>query len=385
MEEGLKLIPVARPSITDEEIRAVAEVLRSAWLGPGQRVMEFEAAFAEVVGSAHAISTHTGTSALATTMAVLGVSPGDEVIIPTFTFMAAFQVVRHLGGTPVFADVEPDRFTLDPADVERRISLRTRGILAVHHGGHPANIRELQRIADRAGIWLIEDAAHALGGTNEEGRPYGSLCRASCFSLGPVKNLTTGDGGMITTPDADLARRFASYRSLGQDLNVWARYGAGTEQRTQRWAYSISGPGQRMHMNDIAAAMGLVQLRRLPEMNRRRGRLVARYQQAFADIKGFRWVEPVPDSRPNWHMFTVSMDHREEFISGMRDRGIAVGVHYHPVHLYPIAAPFHTPLPVTERIWQRVTTFPLFTDMTEAEQDRVIQASRELATRLDLV
>ena len=358
--------------------------LESRWLGPGPRVAEFEAGFARFVNSAHAISTNSGTAALATTMAVLGLGPGDEVLIPSFTFMSAFQVIRQLGATPVFADIESSRLTLDPADVERKITPRTRGIVVAHHGGQSADTRSLQNIADQAGAWLIDDAAHAIGGTNEYNQPFGSLCRATCFSFGPVKNLTTGDGGMITTADPELARKLASYRSLGQDLDIWTRYGTGKEPQNQRWLYSIAGPGQRMHMNDIAATLGLLQLRRLPEMNRRRAQLVARYKEAFADIRGFRWVESAPNSQPNWHMFTVLMNHRDDFVKGMRESGIAVGVHYYPVHLYPIAAPYRTELPVTERIWQRITTFPLYADMTEEDQNRVIRAARELVVQLGI-
>ena len=172
--------------------------------------------------------------------------------------------------------------------------------------------------------------------------------------------------------------------SSGQDLDIWTRYGAGTEQRSQRWQYSIAGPGQRMHMNDIAAALGLVQLRRLPDMNRHRAHLVTRYRDALVDSGGFECVSPLEGSSPNWHMFTVLMANRDGFVNRMRDYGIAVGVHYFPVHLYPIAAPYCTALPVTERIWQRVTTFPLYADMTEQDQDRVIHASRELAMQAGL-
>jgi len=372
-----KTIPIFRPAISEDEIAAVTAVLRSQWLGPGPVAREFESAFAQAAGSPHSVSTSTGTAALTCLLSGLDVAAGDEVIIPSFTYVALFQAIVGLGAVPVFADIEPGHLTLDPEDVARRITPRTRGIIAVHHGGQLAAMDRLRSLSDTAGVWLIDDAAHAAGARYGD-RPVGSLATATYFSFSAVKNLTTGDGGMITTADESLTRRMTRFRNLGIEEDTWARYGEGTETRSERWAYRMHGLGQRLHLNDVAAAIGIVQLRRLPELNRRRAELVQRYEQAFAGMPGLQSIQARAGTTPSWHMYTVLLDGRDDFIDQMRGLGLTVGVHYYPVHLYSMARSYRTPLPVTERIWPRVTTFPLYPTMTEDEQESVIEATRSL-------
>jgi len=372
------MIPIFRPAISEEEIAAVAEVLRSGWLGPGKQVAEFEKKFAEACEVSHAISMSSGTAALSATLGVLQVGPGDEIIVPSFTYVSVVHVILSAGATPVFADIEPAHLTLDPDDVERRITKRTKGIVAVHHGGQLADLDRLQEIASRAGIFLVDDAAHAAG-ARYHGRPVGSLCLMTCFSFSAVKNLSTGDGGMVTTNDPDLARELGIFRSLGLDRDTWSRYGSGAVPQRNRWAYDIAGSGQRIHMNDIAAAMGLTQLQRLPQLNARRACLVMGYESAFKDIATFRSVQPRRDTSPSWHMYTMVMQERDLFVDRMREAGITVGVHYHPLHLYAAFEKFRTELPVTDDLWRKVTTFPLYPTMTEVEHQRVISATLQIA------
>ncbi|MCP4766457.1 MAG: DegT/DnrJ/EryC1/StrS family aminotransferase [Gammaproteobacteria bacterium] len=372
------VIPIFRPAISEQEIQAASDVMRSLWLGPGQQVENFESAFAKSVNARFAISTCNATAAITATLNALAIEPGDEIIIPSFTYLSAFQVIRNLGATPVFADIEPQHLMLDPTDVAKRITNKTRAIISVHHGGQLADMDALLALAKEHSLWLIDDAAHATGAAYKD-RPVGSMGVATCFSFSAVKNLTTGDGGMITTDDPQLAHKLALYRNLGLDMDTWARYGKGTENKTNRWAYNIQGPGQRIHMNNIAAAIGSVQLARLPKLNQRRKDLATNYDQSFADIKAFRSIQPRAQTSPNWHMYTVLMPQRDQFIDAMRQQNITVGVHYYPIHLYPIAKPYHSNLPVTEEIWQQVTTFPLYPAMTQQEQDRVIEAARALA------
>lgn len=372
---GRRSIPVFRPAISEEEIDMVTTVLRSGWIGPGPRVAEFERSFATSVGATHAVSTCSGTAALRAALLGAGVQRGDEIILPSFSYISAFQVLLSLGAVPVFADIESTTLTLDPSDVARRLTPRTRGILTVHHGGQLCDVDGLATLADAHGLWVIDDAAHAAG-ARYGGRPVGSLARATCFSFGAVKNLTTGDGGMVTTNDGELARRIAAYRSLGLDNDTWARYSEGNTG-SQRWAYNVDGIGDRLHMNDIAAALGLVQLRRLHALNAVRRALVQRYETALENESAFSSIRPRPGSDPSWHMYTVLMDEaiRDRFVDSMREQAISVGVHYYPVHLYQCARPYQTRLPVTESIWKRVTTFPLYPTMTYDEQNQVIDAA----------
>ncbi len=372
------VIPIFRPAISDQEIDAAAEVMRSLWLGPGKQVQLFEADFAEAAGANFAISTCNATAALNATLKALEIGPGDEIIIPSFTYISVFQVITSLGATPVFADVEARYLTIDPVDVAGKITPNTRGIVSVHHGGQLADMDALLALAAQHSLWLVDDAAHATG-ADYRGRRVGSMGTATCFSFSAVKNMTTGDGGMITTSDEQLARKLAQYRNLGLDMDTWARYGKGTEDKSNRWAYNVQGPGQRIHMNNIAAAIGSVQLARLPELNQRRRDLAADYDEAFADIDAFASIRPRPQTTPSWHMYTVLMPRRDRFVDAMRQQNITVGVHYYPIHLYPIADAYRVELPVTEEIWQQVTTFPLYPTMTSREQERVIEATRALA------
>jgi perosamine synthetase len=372
----LPVIPVFRPDITEREIEAVAATMRSGWIGPGPRTAEFEKLFAESVGAQYAISVSTGTAALLAALFVLDVGPGDEIIIPSFTWVSVFQVISSLGATPVLADIEADYLTIDPEDVRRLIGPNTKGIIGVHHGGQLADLTALQSIAREHGLWLIEDAAHACG-SQWQGQPVGAHSDATCFSFNAMKNLSIGDGGMVTTENPEHARRLRLYRSLGVDKETYARYGS--QDGPHRWSYDVVSKGQRLHLNDISASIGLVQLQRLKETNRCRAALAKRYAEELANVPQFRFVKARPESQPSHHMFTVQMSNRDTFIEQMQLRRISVGVHYVPIHHFTIARNFRRPLPVTEEVWQRVTTFPLYPAMTVAEQDRVIAGAREIA------
>ena len=378
-------IPIFRPDITEEEIQAVSETLRSGWIGPGPRVAELERRFAAAMQVDHAVSVNSGTSALHAALAVLGAGEGDEIIIPSFTWVSVLQVVTGLRATPVLADIEPEHLTIDPADVARLITPRTKGIVAVHHGGQLADLDALRDIASAHGLWLVDDAAHACG-AQWQGRPVGGLCTMTCFSFNAMKNLAVGDGGMVTTGDPALARRLALYRSLGIDRDTYRRYGRDSLTcETAKWAYDVVSPGERLHMNDLAASIGLVQLRRLPHMNARREQLVRRYDERLSQLAGFRPVRPRPRTQPSHHMYTVRMRDRNAFVQAMGERGVSIGVHYIPIHHFTIAAPFRRDLPVTDAVASEVTTFPLFPALTADEQDDVVRAACEVAAQMQVL
>ncbi len=361
------MIPVFRPSAGPEEEAAVAEVLRSGWWGLGPKTAEFEARFAEAVGAAHCVGTSSASMALLLSLAALDLA-GREVITPALTFVSTNHAILQAGGTPVFADVDRDTLTIDPADVERLITTRTAAIMVVDYGGHPADLRTIGGLARAHGLTVIEDAAHACGATYR-GQPVGSIADLTCFSFHAVKNLAMGEGGGITVADPGIAARLRRTRWLGLSASTWER----TDGTRYRWDYDLEEIGFKGHLSDIPAAIGLVQLRRLPEANERRRTIARRYSDAFA---GLDWVtRPVEldHVRSAWHLYAIRVPERDRFIDHMAGRGVATSVHYKPTHLYELYAPYSRALPVTEAAWRQLVTIPLFPGLTDGEVERVIE------------
>ena len=367
------MIQLFKPSITDLEIQAVTEVLRSGWLGLGPKTAEFEGAFARRLGAKHAVALNSGTAALHLALKVLRVGPGDEVLVPAITFASTAEVVLYVGARPVFVDVEPDTLNLSLQDLERKITPRTRGVIAVHYGGHPCDMDELQQLARERNLFVVEDAAHACG-ASYRGRPVGSLSTLTCFSFHAVKNLTTGEGGMITTDNPDFDATLRRLRWMGISRDTWDRT---AQNEVYAWRYTVGEVGYKCHMHDIAAALGLAQLSRLEELNARRRSLVARYNNAFARLP---WLELPPEReyvRSSWHIYAVKLDARDDLIAHLKSHAIAPGVHYYPLHLYPCFADYRTTLATAESVWRRVISLPLYPDLTEREQNTVIETVRE--------
>lgn len=370
-------IPYGRQSITDEEIRAVVEVLRSDWLTTGPAVDCFERALADYVGIDCAVAVANGTAALHAAMFALGIGPGDEVIVPAMTFAATANCVVYQGARPVFADVQADTLLLDPAGVERQITPRTRAIIGVDYAGQPCDWPALRDIARRGGLALVADASHSLGAETEAGRA-GSFADLSTFSFHPVKPITTGEGGAVVTADAELARRMRQFRNHGIAQDHRQRSAAGT------WRYEMAELGYNYRLSDIHCALGLVQLRRLDEMIARRRRLARSYDDALRDLSGVRPLAARPGVRHGYHLYVVRIDRdrlgvdRDEMFAALRRQGIAANVHYMPVHLHPFYRERYGTgpgdCPVAEAAWAEILTLPLFAAMSDAEADRVIAA-----------
>lgn len=367
------MIQLFKPSIGDAEIEAVIRVLKSGWLGLGPETTRFEEEFAQAMDVKHAIALNSGTAALHLALRAVGVRTGDEVIVPALTFVSTAHAVIYNGGIPVFADVCPDTLNIDVQDVKRKITARTRAIVPVHYGGHPCDMDELHALAVDQGIAIVEDAAHACGATYK-GRKIGSVSKVTCFSFHAVKNLTTGEGGLVTTTDSEIDAQLRRWRWMGITRDTWSRT---TEGEVYAWRYSVEDLGFKCHMHDLAAAIGRVQLRRLEELNARRRRLVERYNDELARLP---WVEcPVQRSyvESSWHIYHVKLDSRDELIAHLKKNDIAPGVHYYPLHLYPYFQPSDAHLPVTEREWKRIISLPLYPDMSEDDQGKVIEAIRQ--------
>jgi perosamine synthetase len=369
------VIPVFRPAVSQAEIDAVERVLRSGWWGVGPATREFEERFAASVGARRAVGTNSATAALHLSLVALGVA-GREVITTALTFVGANHTIIHAGARPVFADIEPETLTLDPTDVERRVGPATGAILVTDYGGHPARLDELAALAATHGIPLIEDAAHATGARLGD-RAVGSIADVTCFSFHAVKNLAMGEGGALTTADDGLADRIRRLRWFGIDRDTWAR----TATDGYSWDYDVTEIGYKAHLSDVAAAIGLVQLDRLADLNAARRRLVERYIDGLADLDWLTLPIERPGARSAWHLFVVRLDDRDRLIDHLAERGIASSVHYRPTNQLAAYRDYATALPVTDREWRRLVTLPLFPDLSSAEQDQVIDAVRTFSPR----
>ena len=376
-------LPYCRPTVDEAEIGEVVAALRSGWLTTGPRTHQFEADFAVAAGAPNALALNSGTAALHVALAAAGVGPGDEVITTPLTFCACANVIVQQGAAPVLADICEDDFNIDPAQVERHITPRTKAIMAVDFAGQPCRLDELRELADYYGILLLEDAAHSAG-ARYRGRAIGSVADATAFSFYPTKNMTTGEGGMLTTLSDQLAAEARVLALHGMSKDAWRRY-----QKDASWAYDVVAPGFKYNMSDLQAALGLVQLKRLGEFNAIRESLASKYAQRLAGCAGVQLPTARPEVQHVWHLYVIrlklemlSLD-RGAFIEALAERGIGTSVHFIPIHhhsYYREGFGFSpAELPITERIFPEIISLPLYPTMTEADVDRVADAVRELA------
>jgi dTDP-4-amino-4,6-dideoxygalactose transaminase len=367
------VLPYGRQSISEEDVEAVAEVLRGDWLTTGPAVDRFEAEVSRLAGGHPAVSCTSGTTALHMAYAAAGIGPGDEVITTPMTFVATASGASLLGADVVFADIEPDTGLLDPAAVEPLVTERTRVVAAVDYAGHPADYAALQPLADRVGALTLADAAHSIGGTSG-GRPVGDLADVTTFSFFPTKNLTTAEGGAAVFKDPDLARRAHEFHFIGLVRDP-ARFRITDEGP---WHQEVHEFGLNYRLSDVACALGLSQLRRLDAFKRRRAEIVARYNAALAEVDGVRTPPQRPDVDPVWHLYPVRVldGRRREVFEKMRERGIGVQVNYIPVYWHPVYADLgyrRGMCPHAEQFYAEVLSLPLFPDLTDDQVDQVVE------------
>ncbi len=371
------LLPYGRQWIDDDDINAVIDVLRSDWLTTGPKVGEFEQAFAAFTGAAEAVAVSNGTAALHAAMYALDIVPGDEVIVPAMTFAASANCVVYQGGTPVFCDVDPDTLLIDPAQVEARITERTRAIVAVDYAGQPCDYDNLRAIAAKHDLAIVADACHAVGG-RYAGHPVGTLADLNTFSLHPVKHITTGEGGVITTDDPELARRMRVFRNHGITSDHRQREAQGS------WFYEMVDLGYNYRLSDLQCALGISQLRKLPDWVSRRQSIAQCYDAAFAEMPMIAPLSKRPEAAHAYHLYVVRLDleaaqqTRMAIFQALRKEGIGVNVHYIPVHLHPFYQKrFGTRpglCPVAEAAYERIVSLPIFPRMTDADVDDVLKA-----------
>ena len=375
-------LPFARPDITEAEIDAVARAMRSGWVTTGPETKAFEQEFAAYLGGGvHAIAVNSATAGLHLALEAIGIGPGDEVIAPTLTFTATVEVARYLGADAVLVDSDPVTLNIDPAKIEAAITPRTKAILPVHYGGLACDMAAIFAMANKHGLQVIEDAAHALP-TTVNGALIGQLASAATvFSFYANKTMTTGEGGMVVTKDEALAARMKVMRLHGISRDAFDRF----TSTTPAWYYEIVAPGFKYNMTDMAAALGRVQLQRLPGFVRRRQQLAARYLHELQALPLILPADAPAGDAHAWHLFVLRLADdaratRDEVIQALSDAGIATSVHYVPLHRQPYWRDrYHlTPeqFPVAEAAYQRMFSIPLFTAMSDDEQGRVIAALR---------
>ncbi len=374
----LEEVPFSRPTVGAPEEQAIAEVLRSGWIVGGPRVAAFEEAFAARCGAAHAVAVSSWTAGAFLVLKAWGVGPGDEVIVPSLSFIASANVIRHVGATPVFADIDPQTWNISVADIVRRVTPRTRVILAVDQLGLPCDLERLAALAARWGISLLDDAACAFGARIGE-RPVGSFGDAAVFSLHARKVITTGEGGMILTDDAMLRDRLRRLRHQGMSVPDFARHG----QPPTRFE-TYDEVGYNFRMTDLQGAMGLAQLARAESLLARRAALAARYGRRLADSRLVSPPHIAPGVTPSWQSYQVSLRRearltRDQVLDALFARGIHVRRGVMAAHLERPYAGAGFALPATEYAAAHTLQLPLFPDLTEEQQDRVIAALEEIS------
>ena len=379
-------VPLFRPSLGEEELEALRTVFASGWIGLGPGTQQFEEEIARYLGVRYAVGLNSATAALHLALATLGVGEGDEVLLPSLTFVSTAHAVRYTGATPVFVDVDEKTLNLDAEDLDRKATPRSRAVVAVHYGGDPCDMGALLEVARRRGLLVVEDAAHAMGTeVDAQGTKAGSVGDVGCFSFHAVKNLATGDGGMLVTDREDVWRHARRLRWMGIDKDTWDRTEDAEEKaRTgvrryagYHWYYEVAELGFKCHMNDITAAIGLVQLAKLDAANERRRAIRSRYDLAFAGLPGLQTPSPQPFPSAS-HNYVVRLDRRDDLNVHLRDRRIASGVHYLPVHLQPYYRDrYAADVPVTEEVWKRLLTLPMYPGLSEEDLQRVVDAVRE--------
>jgi perosamine synthetase len=367
------VIPVFRPSVSQAEIDAVTRVLKSGWWGAGPEVSAFENEFAASIGVQHAVALNSCTAALHLAGELLKLPPGSEVIMSPITFVSTAFLASYNNLKIVFADVEEATLNIDPLDVERKITEKTKAILPVHYGGHACQMDELRVIADKHNLVVIEDCAHAAGG-KYKGRSLGSLGDMACFSFQAVKNLAVGDGGMLVVNNEEWAERARVMRWVGINKDTAQRVG----KDQYSWEYAITDVGYKYQMTDLMATIGREQLKRLSLLNGRRREITEKYNASFADVD---WITtPVmkdyADSSNHNYCIKVPADKRDALAVYLKGKGISTSVHYKPLYMHKVYKNIEADCPVADRVWKEILLLPIYPDMTEEEQQKIIDSVR---------
>jgi len=374
-------LPYGRQSLGKEEIQKVVQVLRSDWITTGPVVQKFEQNFAKQVGAKYAVSVNSGTAALHIGCLALGLKPGDEVITTPMTFVATANAILYCGAKPVFVDIDPVTLNINPDLIESKITRKTVGILPVHFAGHPCKMDAIFRIACKHSLWVLEDAAHAVGGKYKN-KKIGSLSDVTIFSFHPVKNITTGEGGMVVTNKKSLYEELLMYRTHGIRQNAWIRRGVKGD-----WHYDMEALGFRFNMTEMQAALGLCQLKKLASFQRSRQRIVSFYNKSFKSMLEWELPQKKNGVVHSWHLYQIrwqlnKLVPRDQIMKALRAENIGVNLHYKPVYAHSYYQK-HFKLkkrdfPVTEKVAQQLVSLPLFPTMTQKDCLDVVKAIKKV-------
>jgi UDP-4-amino-4,6-dideoxy-N-acetyl-beta-L-altrosamine transaminase len=375
-------LPAFKPFINDAEINEVIDTLKSGWITTGPKVKLFEEEVQEFIGSKHAIAVSSCTSALHLSLVAYGVGSGDEVITTPFTFASTINVIIHQGAKPVFVDIDRETYNIDVTRIEDNITEKTRAIIPVHYAGHPCEMDDLMEIAQKYDLIIIEDAAHAFSALYK-GRKIGTIGHITCFSFYATKNLTTGEGGMITTNDDEVAEKVRMLRLHGMSRDAWKRY---TSKGS--WYYEVVYPGYKYNMTDIQAALGLAQLRKINHMQRRREEIAKMYNEAFDDLTEVIIPQVKDYVRHSWHLYPILLEtnllkiNRNTFIEALKAENIGTSVHFIPIHLHPYYREKYGfkqgDFPNAEYVYEREISLPIYPSMTDEDVETVITAVKKI-------
>ncbi len=376
-------VPFHRNEMGKEEVQAVSEVIRSGWLTMGSKTLRFEREFAQYIGAAHAVAVSSCTAALHLALDAIGLQPGHEVLVPTNTFTATAEVVKHMGGRPVLVDVDERTLNISARDAEQKISPRTRAIIPVHFAGYPSDLDEMHSLAESHTLHVIEDAAHALP-SSYRGKRIGTISEMTAFSFYATKPLNTGEGGMITTDNDSYARRIRQMRLHGMSRDAWNRHSA-----QGSWHYEVQELGYKYNFTDLQAALGIVQLARCDAMFQARRQIAETYTRAFQSMEAVETPFTQADRESSWHLYVLRLNNeqlrinRKQFIEELADRGVQASVHFIPLHLQPAYQKLYGykegDLPAAERQHYRCISLPIFPAMSNAEVQCVISCVADVA------
>lgn len=375
-------LPFHAPDIGDEEIGSVVETLRSGWLTTGAKVKQLEQEFSRYTGAPYSVAVNSGTAALHLALDAIGIKQGDEVIVPTMTFTASAEVVLYFNARPVLVDCEPDTLNIDAERIEEKITPKTKAIMPVHLAGQPCDMSRILQIAHRHNLKVVEDAAHALP-ARYQGKMIGTIGDITCFSFYVTKTITTGEGGMATTSNPEWADRMRMMSLHGISKDAWNRYSS-----EGSWYYEVAFPGFKYNMTDIAAAIGIEQLKKCNRFWEARRRVAAAYDEGFAELPELRTPVCGTDLQHAWHLYVIQLDlerltiNRSQFIAELKKQNIGTSVHFIPLHLHPYYQKTfgYTPgdFPNASAVFERIISLPIFPKMTETEIRDVIWTVRNI-------
>ena len=370
-------IPYGRQAIDESDIQAVVEALRSDFLTTGPKIYEFEQIVANYVGAKYAVAISNGTAALHAACHAAGITKGDEVITSPITFAASTNAVLYCGGTPVFADIDPVSYNIDPFEIRKKISNRTKAIIAVHYTGQPCNMDLIHQIANENNLVVIEDAAHALG-ADCKGIKVGNISDMTTFSFHPVKHITTAEGGMITTNDKELYDKLKLFRAHGitRELDSMTK-------NDGDWYYEQVNLGYNYRITDIQCALGISQMSRINQFIARRIEIANKYNDAFKSIENIIIPHQIDGCTSSWHLYVIQIlnKNRKDVFDGLRNAGIGVNVHYIPVYSFPYYRQNgyeNTVCRNAEEFYNRIISLPIYSDLSDSQQQYVIDKVIEL-------